>query len=254
MRVGSCVYANCLQEAQIVLEERAQVVDAVAQHRKAFHAQAEGKAGVALRIDAAVAQHVRMHHAAAEHFQPARAAVFGVPADVDFGRGLGEGEIARAETHLEVALEERADEFGQRALQVGEARCLVDQQAFDLVEHRRMRLVRVAAIDLARRDHADRRLAALHRTDLHRRGMRAQQAAIAEIEGVVHRARRMVRREIQRLEVVPVVLDLRTVGARNPGAEDDRAMRSSARVIGWMPPRSPLRPGRVMSMVSEARR
>ena len=42
--------------------------------------------------------------------------------------------------------------------------------------------------------------------------MRAQQAAVAEVEGVVHRARRMVRREVQRLEVVPVVLDLRAVG------------------------------------------
>jgi uncharacterized heparinase superfamily protein len=39
--------------------------------------------------------------------------------------------------------------------------------------------------------------------------VRAQQAAVAEVEGVVHGARRMVRREVQRLEVVPVVLDLR---------------------------------------------
>ena len=51
-----------------------------------------------------------------------------------------------------------------------------------------------------------------HRADLHRRGVRAQQAAVREIERVVHRARRMMRREIQRLEVVPVVFDLGTVG------------------------------------------
>src|SRR3546814_13425333 len=59
-----------------------------------------------------------------------------LPGDVDFGRGLGEGEVAGAETHFEIALEERAHELGQGALEVGEAGVLVDQQAFDLVEHR----------------------------------------------------------------------------------------------------------------------
>src|SRR3546814_1167309 len=103
------------EEPNVVVEEAAQVVDAGAQHRKALHAQAEGEAGVALRVDADVAQHVRVHHAAAEHFQPARRAVRLLPGDVDFGRGLGKGEIAGAEAHLEVALEERAHEFGQRA-------------------------------------------------------------------------------------------------------------------------------------------
>ncbi|GHB98219.1 hypothetical protein GCM10010080_08200 [Thermomonas carbonis] len=42
--------------------------------------------------------------------------------------------------------------------------------------------------------------------------MRAQQAAIAEVERVVHGARRVVRREVQRLEVVEIVLDFRAVG------------------------------------------
>ena len=55
-------------------------------------------------------------------------------------------------------------------------------------------------------------VASRHVAHLHAGGVRAQQAAVAEIEGVVHRARRMVRREVQRLEVVPVVLDLRAVG------------------------------------------
>src|SRR4249919_1975727 len=51
--------------------------------------------------------------------------------------------------------------------------------------------------------------------------MRAQQAPVAKIEGVVHRARRVVRREVQRLEVVPVVLDLRTIGQRIAQATED---------------------------------
>src|SRR6185312_2156973 len=104
-----------LEEAQVVLEERAQVGHYVAQHREALHAQAEGEAGVALRIDAAVRQHVRVHHAAAQHFQPARLTVGSLPANIHLGRGFGEGEVAGAEAHLEIALEEGADELCQRA-------------------------------------------------------------------------------------------------------------------------------------------
>src|SRR5690348_4761570 len=211
-----------LEEAQVVLEERAQVRNAITQHGKALDAEAEGEAGVALRVDAAILQHVRMDHAAAEHLEPTALAVLGLPADIHLGRGLGEGEVAGAEAHLEIALEEGADELGQRALEVGETGGLVDQQAFDLVEHRRVGLVRIAAVDLARRDDADRRLAPGHAADLHRRRMRAQQATVTEVEGVVHGACRMVRREVQRLEVVPVVLDLRAIGTLVAEPREDR--------------------------------
>src|SRR5688500_11699541 len=135
---ASCELA---QEAHVVVEEASQVVDAVTQHREALDAQAEREAGVAFRIDADVTQHVRMDHAAAEHLQPARAAVRLLPSDVHFRRRLGEREIARTEPHFEIALEERAHEFAQRALEVGEAGVLVDQQALDLVEHRRVGLI-----------------------------------------------------------------------------------------------------------------
>src|SRR5690606_19474315 len=73
-----------LEEADVVLEEGAQVVDAVAQHREALHAQPEGEAGVAFRVDADRLQHVRVDHAAAQHFQPAGAAVWLLPGDVHF--------------------------------------------------------------------------------------------------------------------------------------------------------------------------
>ena len=62
----------------------------------------------------------------------------------------------------------------------------------------------------------DRRALRLHHADLHRRGVRAQQhlLGLAEphVERVLHRARGMARREVQRLEVVPVELDLGTFG------------------------------------------
>src|SRR5688572_11993154 len=69
---ASCELA---QEAHVVVEKTAQVIDTVAQHREALDTETEGEAGVTLRIDADVAQDVRMDHAAAEHFQPARRSV-----------------------------------------------------------------------------------------------------------------------------------------------------------------------------------
>ncbi len=64
----------------------------------------------------------------------------------------------------------------------------------------------------------------LHRVaDLHRAGVRAQQQLTAlDVEGVVHRARRMVLRRVQRGEVEPVVLDLGTVGDVEAHRAEDR--------------------------------
>ena len=46
--MASRAQANCAQEAQVAVEEQAQVVDAVAQHRQAVEARAEGEADDAL--------------------------------------------------------------------------------------------------------------------------------------------------------------------------------------------------------------
>ena len=51
--------------------------------------------------------------------------------------------------------------------------------------------------------------------------MCTQQAAVAEVEGVVHGPCRMVRRKVQRLEVVPVVLDLGAIGQFIAEAAED---------------------------------
>ena len=115
-----------------------------------------------------------MHLARAGDLQPAAFAP--VELHVDLGRGLGEREERRPEAHLEVvALEEAAQEIGVHALQVGEADVLVDPQALDLVEHRRVRRVGVDAVGAARRDHLDRRLVHARVAHLHRAGVRAQQ-------------------------------------------------------------------------------
>jgi hypothetical protein len=82
-------------------------------------------------------------------------------------------------------------------------------------------LVGIGAVDLAQRDHPQRRGVLAHVAHLHARGVGAQQAAIAEVERVVHRARRVVRREVERFEVVPVVLDFRTIGQVVAQARED---------------------------------
>ena len=94
----------------------------------------------------------------------------------------------------------------------------VDHQPLDLVEHRGVGGVAVAAIDAARRDDADRRRLRSHRADLHRRGVGAkhQRALVLalDVESILHRPRRMVLGHVERGEIVPVVLDLGPLGDR----------------------------------------
>ncbi len=70
----------------------------------------------------------------------------------------------------------------------------------------------------------DRRLLGLHHPDLHRRRVRAQQhllrLAEVHVQRVLHRPRRVAGREVQRLEVVPVVLDLGPSATRYPRLDE----------------------------------
>src|SRR5215470_4988738 len=138
------------QEADVALEELAEIRDAVFQHRDAIDAHAPGKALVDLGIEATQAQHVGVHHAAAENLQPVLAlakadlALVAAALDVDLERRLGEREERRPESHVDVIdLEERLAELVQDPFEVTEMRAFVDDEALDLVELRRMRRVRV---------------------------------------------------------------------------------------------------------------
>ena len=74
-------------------------------------------------------------------------------------------------------------------------------------------------------------------------------AFFAQEERVLHVARRVVRREIQRLEVVVVVLDLRSVGDAEPHRDEDRldlVERLGERMLRAA--RSGVRPGSVRSI------
>ena len=105
---------------------------------------------------------------------------------------------------------------------------LVDDQPFDLMEHRRCVASESMPVGLAGDDDADRRLLRLHGADLHRRGVGAQKLAAGrpstplQEERVVHLARRMAFGEVQRGEIVIVGLDIRTFGDRETHIAEDR--------------------------------
>src|SRR4051812_3581354 len=62
------------REPDVALEQRAQVLDAVAEHQGPVDAHAEGEAGVRRRVDPAGVQDPGVHHAAAAPLDPALAA------------------------------------------------------------------------------------------------------------------------------------------------------------------------------------
>ena len=111
----------------------------------------------------------------------------------------------------------------------------VDHQALALVEHRAVRGVVVRAIHPARRDHPQRRRLLQHGDNLHVAGLRPQQqrpavARAGQIERVVVRPRRVVRRDVQRGEVEPVGLHVQPLANREAhGAEDGRHLLHRAR-------------------------
>src|ERR1700682_661435 len=214
--------AVMVEPAHVVLEQLPQVGHAVFQHRDAVDAHAPGKTLVDVGIDAAGAQHVRMHHAAAENLQPvlafaeANLALVAPALDIDLERRLGERKERRPESHVDVIhLEERLAEFVQDPFEVPEMRTLVDDEALDLVKLRRMGGVGIDAIGAARANDPDRRPLSEHGTHLHRRGVGAQQHARAACPGlrpgvrlwieekrVVHFPRRMAFGKIQFGEIV----------------------------------------------------
>ena len=221
------------EPADVGLEEGPQIRHAVFQHGNAVDPHAPGKALILIRIKPAIADDIAVDHAAAENFEPVVAlaeADFTALAralDVDFHRGFGEGEKRRPEAHLDVIdLEERLAEFRQDPFQMAHMRAFVDHQTLDLMEHRRMGLVRVTAIGAARNDHPDRRFLAHHGADLHRTGMGAQHLALAiriglEEKRIVHFTRRMAEREIQRGEIIKIGLDIRPLGHRKAHIGED---------------------------------
>ena len=58
-----------LEELQIVLEHQTDVVDAILQHGDTLDADAEGEAGILVRVDIAVLQHLAVDDTAADVYK-----------------------------------------------------------------------------------------------------------------------------------------------------------------------------------------
>ena len=112
------------------------------------------------------------------------------------------------------------EELLQRPFQVRHGDVTVDGQTLDLVEHGRMGLVVIGAVDAARGDHPARGAMGLHVADLHRAGVGAQHVRRTIVAlGAVHVERVHLGPRggwwpgmFSASEIVPVGLDLRPLG------------------------------------------
>ena len=217
-----------MQESHVVLVELPNVRDLVPAGADPLDAQSESETGDLLRIVSDGAEDVRIDHARAAHLDPAA-----VPAHVDFDARFGEREERGAEADVDVVLEEAASKQPQHAFQVGHRDVAIDQQALDLVEHGVMGGVgRVGAIDASQGDDPHRRLGLLHDADLHRAGLAAQQQPVlrpglgerlrrGQVEVVQRVAGGMLGRDVQGLEIVPIVLHFGAIGHGEPQPAHD---------------------------------
>ena len=185
------------------------------QHGQALNAHAKSEAGVALAIDTTGLEHIGVHHAAATYLQPSGLTTntaANTPAvsalDIHFRGRFREREIGGPKTYRQIRLEKRFEELIYRPFEVGKTDSLVDHQALDLMEHRGVGEVGITAIHPARTDYANRRRLLLHNADLNRRSMSSQNSSFVNVEGVMHGPSRVVGRDIQRFEIVVIVLNL----------------------------------------------
>src|SRR3546814_1936873 len=116
------------------------------------------------RIKPTGADDIGVNHAGAQHFHPSlRPANDALPllhriTDIDLHRRFSEGEITGPQTKNDVVTLKKCLQKGfQRPFEMAQIDALVDDKAFDLMEHRRMRRVTVGTINPARRDDANRR-------------------------------------------------------------------------------------------------
>src|SRR5262245_33312344 len=217
--------AKLFQEAQVVTEEIANIVDAVFQHGNTLRPHAEGKAAKHLRVIATIAEHLGMHHTGSKNLQPPtvladRAALAAADdaVHIDLDAGLSKGEMAAAKAHLAILTKHTAGKIDQHTFQSCHGDVRTYRQALNLMEHDlgagRDRLVTVT--HARQNDPNGLRMVCLHGTNLPRRGMSAQHHPLVDVEGIPHVTCRMVGWHIQQFKVVQIALDLAAVKDLKP--------------------------------------
>ena len=139
---------------------------------------------------------------------------------VDLGGRLGEREVRRAQPRGQARAEHGGCEVVERPLEVGHSDAGVDREALDLTEDGRVRGVELVGTERAAGSNdVDGQRSRQQRANLHRRGMRPQdqpRIGSADEERVLHGPCRVVRDEVQRVEVEPLGLDLGAFGHLPP--------------------------------------
>ena len=136
-----------------------------------------------------------------------------VTRNIHFGRWFGEGEVGGAHANPGLFAEHLFGKIEDALFEVGKRYVLVDIQAFYLMEDAVSPVGdRLVAENSPGADDPDGRFLVLHRTDLNRTGVCAQQDVriFRDEEGVLHVAGRMFGWKVQRREDVPVILDFGT--------------------------------------------
>lgn len=129
------------QKAGVVLDEEADVLDAVLNHGKSVETHAEGVAGELGRVEGVVAstfvdgrEDSGVDHATAGDLDPLGLFAFDLEFDVDFKAWLGEGKEVRAEANFRFIAEHGAVEVFESTFEVGEANIGIDVETFKLIE------------------------------------------------------------------------------------------------------------------------
>src|SRR4030095_15349186 len=203
--------AKLFQEAEVVAEEVANIVDAVFQHGNTLRPHAEGKPAKHLGVIAPIAEHLGMHHTGSKNLQPPtvladRAALAAADdaVHIDLDAGLGKGEMAAAKAHLAVLTKHPTGKIDQHTFQIRHGDVRAYREALNLMEHDfgacRDRLI---AVTHARQDDPNGLwMVRPHGTNLSRRGMGAQHHPFINIKGIPHVTCRMIGRHIQQFKIV----------------------------------------------------
>ncbi len=210
--------SELFEEAEVVFHEHADVGNAREVHGKALETEAEREAGDFFRIVGAVAAFLAnflkdggIDHAAASEFHPLPAQRGGP--DVDLVAGFGERKKVWAELNLGARSEKLAEEKLQRSLEIGERHALGDIEPLHLGELREVRGIDfVTAIGRSGRDDTNRWRRVFHHADLNTRSVRAQETAVGKIKSILLVAGGMVGRGVQRVETMPLGLNVGSVG------------------------------------------
>ena len=137
------------QESQVSMIKTAKVRDLMLDHEWPLDTEAESEALPFVGINPAIFQDVRVHHSAAAHFQPATFAavlLVALPHHVHLHARLDEWEKARPEAEFDVSSDHLAHCGHKDRLKIRQGNVFPNHHAFELMEHRRVRGVRIFAV------------------------------------------------------------------------------------------------------------